>query len=86
MVELVSSKFQKESVEQYKSEEATVARRILSFETRCKHLLDCMVTDNISSSKNIEQLREDIYEYSQLPMFLNAKTWEAWYVNPQFYN
>lgn len=65
MVELVSAKFQKESIDQYKIEERSiVARRMISFNDRIAELLDCMVKDAISQPEHIKLLKSKIYEYT----------------------
>ena len=63
MVELVRSKLQKNSVDQYKLEERSiVAKRILSSGNRIKKLRAICKMDIISTDKNIDQLKEQIYE------------------------
>jgi hypothetical protein len=65
MVELVHEKIQEESIEQYKIEErSSMARRMISYDTRINALLDCMEVDEISLPKHIERLKEDIYNYT----------------------
>ncbi|WP_111683539.1 hypothetical protein [Winogradskyella tangerina] len=65
MVELVRDKIQEESVLQYKVEERSiVAKRMISFNSRIKALLKCMMSDEISNKKNIAQLKKDIFEYT----------------------
>lgn len=65
MVELVSEKFQKFSIDQYKLEERSIiAKRLISYNDRMNSLLDCMVNDTISNKKNITQLKKVIYDYT----------------------
>ena len=65
MVSLVSDKLQKRSIDQYKLEERSiVAKRILSSEERVNHLLACMMEDKISTSDNIQLLRQQVYKYT----------------------
>jgi hypothetical protein len=62
MVELVRSKLQKHSVDQYKVEERSiVAKRILSSGNRIKKLREICKHDTISNPENIGQLGEEIY-------------------------
>ncbi|MGB5273862.1 MAG: hypothetical protein WBN39_07400 [Flavobacteriaceae bacterium] len=62
MVELVRSKLQKHSVDQYKVEERSiVAKRILSSGNRIKKLREICKHDNISNPENIGKLGEEIY-------------------------
>ncbi len=66
MVELVRSKLQKHSVDQYKIEERSiVAKRILSSESRIERLVDISKMDHISLEENIEQLKLQIYELTK---------------------
>ncbi len=63
MVELVRSRLQKYSVDQYKVEERSiVAKRILSSGARIKRLREICREDSISLAENIETLKEQIYE------------------------
>ena len=65
MVELVREKIQHESIDQYKIEERSiVAKRMISYRSRLKALLNCMEADEISIPKHIEILKEDIYNYT----------------------
>ncbi|RAJ13174.1 hypothetical protein [Olleya aquimaris] len=65
LVELVSKKFKKESIDQYKIEERSiVAKRMISYHDRITELLHCMVNDNISNTEHIKQLKSKIYEYT----------------------
>ena len=74
MVQLVQTKFQRESVDQYKLEERSiVARRLISYHDRINELLDCMLNDSISKEENITQLKMKIYEYTQDVEFKKSK-------------
>ncbi|WP_034057265.1 hypothetical protein [Lacinutrix jangbogonensis] len=65
MVQLVSEKFQKESIDQYKIEERSiVAKRMISFNDRIEALLNCMINDEISNDKNVKMLKSKIYDYT----------------------
>ena len=65
MVELVREKIQKESIDQYKIEERSIiVRRMISYHDRIGELLDCMEEDTISIDKNIELLKQQIYNYT----------------------
>ncbi|WP_136467363.1 hypothetical protein [Flagellimonas onchidii] len=66
MVELVRSKLQKHSVDQYKIEERSiVAKRIMSSGDRIKRLLDASLEDTISLDENILKLKLEIYELTK---------------------
>lgn len=74
MVKLVSSKFQKESIDQYKIEERSiVAKRLKSFNERIDELLFCMTDDVISIDGNIKQLKEKIFFYTTDSNFKKSK-------------
>jgi len=65
MVKMVQGKIQEESIEQYKIEERSiVAKRIISYRNRLNALLKCMKSDQISNKKNVNNLKEEIYNYS----------------------
>lgn len=74
MVELVSEKFQQESIDQYKIEERSiVAKRLLSYGDRIKGLLDCMTNDTLSTKDNIKLLKSKIYDYTLDLKFKHSK-------------
>jgi len=74
MVELVKSKFQKESVDQYKIEERSIiAKRLISYHDRIAELLNCMVHDSISTTENIHALKMKVFEYTQDVKFKKSK-------------
>jgi len=65
MVTLVSEKFQKESIDQYKIEERSIiSKRLISFNDRIEALLNCMISDEISTQANIMMLKSKIYDYT----------------------
>ena len=75
MVEMVQNKIQNESIEQYKIEERSiVAKRIISFKDRLSSLLKCMESDELSLSKNVDNLKEEIYNYSLDKTFRKSKS------------
>ncbi|EIA08249.1 hypothetical protein [Flavobacterium frigoris] len=74
MVKLVKDKLQESSIEQYKNEErAVLAKRILSAETRIKRLLKIMGQDLIAPDEHVQQLKNDLYKYTNDLNFKNAK-------------
>lgn len=74
MVDLVSEKFQKQSVNQYKLEERSiVAKRLISYDKRIEKLLNCMTNDSISSAKNVTLLKTKIYDYTKDVKFKRSK-------------
>ena len=75
MVELVRSKLQKNSVDQYKIEERSiVAKRIMSSGNRIKRLVGISKTDDISLDENIERLKMEIYELTKDMDFKKCNT------------
>lgn len=65
MVKMVGEKLQESSINQYKIEERSiVAKRILSSEDRIDELVACMIDDEISTSKNVAQLKQEIFEFT----------------------
>jgi hypothetical protein len=74
MVKMVSERFQKESIDQYKIEERSiVAKRMISYHDRIEELLDCMVEDTISKKEHIDLLKSKIYEYTNDLKFKKSK-------------
>lgn len=74
MVKMVSERFQKESIDQYKIEERSiVAKRMISYHDRIGELLYCMVDDTISKKEHIDLLKSKIYEYTNDIKFMKSK-------------
>jgi hypothetical protein len=74
MVKMVSERFQKESIDQYKIEERSiVAKRMISYHDRIEELLSCMVEDTISKKEHINLLKSKIYEYTNDIKFKKSK-------------
>ncbi|HMC00253.1 MAG TPA: hypothetical protein VKN14_04350 [Flavobacteriaceae bacterium] len=74
MVELVSEKFNKFSVDQYKVEERSiVAKRLISYHDRIDELIECMVNDTISTKEHIKLLKSVIYDYTLDLKFKRSK-------------
>ncbi|MBA6156754.1 hypothetical protein H3Z83_09530 [Tenacibaculum sp. S7007] len=70
MVALVGDKLQEKSIEQYKLEERSiVAKRILSSENRVDQLVFCMKNDSISTEKNIDLLKNQIFDFTKDILF-----------------
>lgn len=73
MVELVRNKLQKSSVSQYKIEERSiVAKRILYKLKKLRSLLDCMEDDNISQEAYVENLKMEIFNFTNDIKFKKA--------------
>lgn len=74
MVSLVGEKLQESSIEQYKVEERSiVAKRILSSEHRIKQLVKAMKKDTISTEKNVNLLKKEIFEFTSDVNFKKSK-------------
>ena len=74
MVDLVSEKFEKMSINQYKLEERSIiAKRLLSYENRISKLIESMSGDTISVPENELLLKTTIFEYTRDPKFLKSK-------------
>ncbi len=75
MVEMVRSKLQKNSVDQYKIEERSIiAKRILSSGDRIASLVKIAKIDSISLPENIERLKSEIYELTHDMDFKKSET------------
>ena len=65
-VKMVSENLQEESIEQYKKEErSAIARRLRGSRKRIHRLVECMVNDKISTPEKIDQLKNDLYNYTK---------------------
>ncbi|HRH60628.1 MAG TPA: hypothetical protein PL045_08665, partial [Chitinophagaceae bacterium] len=74
-VNAVMEHLDKESIAQYQTEEHTLlAFRLASSRYRIKELADIMHDDEISKPEKIVQLRNELAEYFQSPMFLKCNT------------
>ena len=75
MVKLVKEKLQDSSIEQYKDEErSALAKRIHSAENRIKRLLQIMGDDVISTEEHLNQLKLELYRYTNDLNFKKAKS------------
>ncbi|EIJ37244.1 hypothetical protein [Galbibacter orientalis] len=65
MVQMVQERLKPASIEQYKKEERSLlAKRILTSKKRLKALLRCMINDHITTPENLEELKEELYNYT----------------------
>jgi hypothetical protein len=75
MVKLVKEKLQDTSIDQYKNEERSVlAKRIHSAENRIKRLLKIMGDDTIAPDTHLDQLKLELYKYTNDLNFKKAKS------------
>jgi len=74
MVDLVTQKFEKQSINQYKLEERSiVAKRMLSFKNRIDQLIQCMINDTLSTPEHETLLKTKIFEYTNDVKFMKSK-------------
>ena len=65
MIQMIKDKLQESSIEQYKYEErAALAKRILSAETRIQKIIRIMSHDIIAPDEHINQLKMELYRYT----------------------
>jgi hypothetical protein len=75
MIKLIKDKLEERSIIQYKDEErAILAKRIHSAENRIKKLLNIMCHDTISTEEHLNQLKMELYRYTNDMKFKNAKS------------
>ena len=74
MVDLVSEKFEKMSINQYKLEERSIiAKRLMSYKNRVERLIKSMIADTLSTPEHEAMLKTKIFEYTNDPKFLKSK-------------
>ncbi len=74
-VELSLKHLNKESIEQYQTEERTlIAFRLATSKYKVKQLLDIMKKDTLSTPEKTEQLIKELAEYHQKPAILKCQT------------
>lgn len=82
MVSLVSSKLQEHSVDQYKIEERSiVAKRIISSGNRLEELLDAVKIDVISTTDNVNRLKNELHEFTMDVAFKRCENMGAVLIN-----
>ncbi|MEL4307634.1 hypothetical protein [Joostella sp. CR20] len=75
MVEMVQERLKPASIEQYKKEERSLlAKRVLTSKKRLKALLRCMVNDTITTPKNLQQLKSELYDYTMDMKFKKCRS------------
>ena len=74
IMNLIKDKLDSHSLDQYKTEERSIiAKRILSSESRTKKIINCMISDNISSKENISLLSNQIFKLTKDDNFNKTK-------------
>ena len=75
MMDLVRKKLKTDSIVQYKIEErSTISKRLIISDERMKLLVDIMKQDTISSAKNIDNLKKEIYKFTKEESFIKSKS------------
>jgi hypothetical protein len=75
MVELVKNKLDKASIDQYKIEERSIiAKRLISSGRRIKSLMNAMVSDQLAPQKNVDILKNQVYQLTLDRNFLACNT------------
>ena len=75
MMDLVRKKLKTDSIVQYKIEErSTISKRLIISDERMKLLVDIMKQDTISSAKNIDKLKKEIYKFTKEESFIKSKS------------
>jgi hypothetical protein len=75
IMELVKKKFKHDSIIQYKIEErSTVSKRLIISENRMDSLIKIMKKDHLSSSKNLETLKNEIFLFTKDDAFKKSKS------------
>lgn len=73
MIMLIKEKLEERSILQYKDEErAILAKRIHSAQLRINNLLDIMCHDTISTHEHLNQLKMELYRYTNDMKFKNS--------------
>ena len=75
IMELVKKKLKHDSIIQYKIEErSTVSRRLIISESRMDSLIKIMKKDRLSSNKNLETLKNEIFLFTNDDAFKKSKS------------
>jgi hypothetical protein len=75
MMDLVKDKLKTDSIIQYKIEErSTISRRLIISDDRMKQLISIMKKDTISSVDKVENLKNEIYKFTNEDSFIKSKS------------
>ena len=75
MMDLVRAKLKTDSIVQYKIEErSTISRRLIISDERMKLLISIMKQDTVSIKENIENLKNEIFKFTNEDSFLKCKS------------
>ena len=75
MMDLVRAKLKTDSIVQYKIEErSTISRRLIISDERMKLLISIMKQDTVSIKENIDNLKNEIFKFTNEDSFLRCKS------------
>jgi len=75
MVDLVTSRLDQASIDQYKMEERSqVAKRLITSQKRFRKLVRCMAKDQISKPEKVEQLKNELIDFTKDIKFREAES------------
>ena len=73
MMDLVRKKLKTDSIVQYKIEErSTISRRLIISDKRMKLLISIMKNDTISKNENVNNLKNEIYKFTNEEEFIKS--------------
>jgi len=75
IMDTVRDKLKKDSIVQYKIEErSTISRRLIISDKRMKLLINIMKKDTVSKKENVENLKNEIYKFTNEEKFIKCKS------------
>ncbi|MBT7739196.1 MAG: hypothetical protein HN721_01410 [Cryomorphaceae bacterium] len=75
MMDVVKDKLKADSIIQYKIEErSTISRRLIISDDRMKQLINIMKEDTISSADKVENLKNEIFKFTNENSFIKSKS------------
>jgi hypothetical protein len=75
MMDLVRNKLKSNSITQYKIEErSTISRRLIISDDRINLLVKIMKQDKISSKQNVDNLKQEIFKFTNEESFIRSKS------------
>jgi hypothetical protein len=75
MMDVVKDKLKADSIIQYKIEErSTISRRLIISDDRMKQLISIMKEDTISSADKVENLKKEIFKFTNENSFIKSKS------------
>ena len=75
MMDIVRDKLKTDSIIQYKIEErSTISRRLIISDERMKLLINIMKKDKVSNKENVENLKNEIYKFTNEEKFIKCKS------------